>query len=47
MTLNIAGSAKLLAGAKVQATPASVKIQGGTVGGDGAEIKVSGTVHYK
>jgi type VI secretion system secreted protein VgrG len=47
VTLNIAGSAKLLAGAKVQATPASVKIQGGTVGGDGAEIKVSGTVHYK
>jgi type VI secretion system secreted protein VgrG len=47
VTLNIAGSAKLLAGAKVQATPASVKIQGGTVGGDGAEIKVSGTVHSK
>lgn len=47
VTVNVAGSAKLIAGSKVQATPASVKIQGGSIGAEGAQVVISGTVTYK
>ncbi|HEY8212480.1 MAG TPA: type VI secretion system tip protein TssI/VgrG [Myxococcaceae bacterium] len=41
------GKATLQAGAKLVATPASLKVQGDKVGGDGKQVKLKGTVHYK
>lgn len=41
------GTAKLRAGAKVTATPGSINIQGSSVGGSGAKLKLKGTVKYK
>lgn len=47
VTFNVGASAKLLAGGKIQATPGSVKLQGGSIGADGAQVIISGTVKYK
>ncbi|MBX3275691.1 MAG: type VI secretion system tip protein VgrG [Sandaracinaceae bacterium] len=47
VTFTIAGSLKMTAGGKVQASPGSIKIQGGSVGGHGATITLKGEVHYK
>jgi len=46
VTINV-GKATVEAGSKLSATPASLKVEGSTVGGDGAQVKLKGTVHYK
>lgn len=47
VTLNVAASAKLMAGGQLKATPGSVTIKGGSIGGDGAQVVIAGTVKYK
>jgi hypothetical protein len=46
VTINV-GKATLEAGAKIDATPASMKLKGGKVGGGGAQLKIKGTIKYK
>ncbi|WP_224244457.1 type VI secretion system Vgr family protein [Hyalangium gracile] len=46
VTINV-GKATLDAGAKIDATPGSMKLKGGKVGGDGAQLKIKGTIKYK
>lgn len=46
VTINV-GKATLEAGAKVDATPGSMKLKGDKVGGDGAQLKIKGTIKYK
>jgi type VI secretion system secreted protein VgrG len=41
------GKASVKAGAKLEATPSSLQLKGDTVGGDGAEVKLKGTIAYK
>ncbi len=47
VTFTIAGSLKMTAGGKINASPGSIKIQGGSVGGEGANVTLKGDVHYK
>lgn len=47
VTFTIASSLKMSAGGKVSASPGSIKIQGGSVGGEGASVTLKGDVHYK
>jgi type VI secretion system secreted protein VgrG len=46
VTLTV-GKATLDAGAKIDATPGSMKLKGDKVGGDGAQLKIKGTIKYK
>lgn len=46
VTINV-GKATLDAGAKIDATPGSMKLKGDKVGGDGAQLKIKGTIKYK
>ncbi|QSQ11631.1 type VI secretion system Vgr family protein [Myxococcus landrumensis] len=41
------GKATLKSGSKLEASPASMKLKGSTVGGDGANVKLKGTIQYK
>lgn len=46
VTINV-GKATVDAGAKVNATPGSMKLKGDKVGGEGAELKLKGTIKFK
>jgi type VI secretion system secreted protein VgrG len=46
VTLTV-GKATMKAGAKLEATPASLKVKGSTVGGEGMMLKLKGKIHYK
>ncbi|MCP3098215.1 type VI secretion system tip protein VgrG [Myxococcus sp. K15C18031901] len=46
VTITVA-KASVTAGAKLEATPASVQLKGDTVGGDGTEVQLKGTIEYK
>lgn len=46
VTLTV-GKATVKAGAKLEATPASVKVKGSSVGGAGMQVQLKGTIHYK
>lgn len=46
VTINV-GKATVKAGSKLEATPASLKVKGGTIGGEGMQVTLKGTIHYK